>query len=182
MNHWDPSKAMCSVAEDYDPTKEDCEEAEQYKVLDLADFLDSLPKTTIEECPVQSLKDIYCVCNKKWFKGKILNHIVAREAGKSDAVKIHFQGWKDKYDEIIEVDSGRIQPVGTFSNAPKVAKVKEGSGTKSEKKGSQKISTKKATSTEANKKRKRVPAASRTKEQVKKMKGNDVQLPTPTVQ
>ena len=181
MNHWDPSKAMCHVEEDYDPTKEDCEEAEQYKDLDLADFLDSLPKTTFEECPVQSLKDVYCVCNKKWFKGKILSHIVATEVGKSDSVKIHFQGWKDRYDEIIEIDSGRIQPLGTFSNAPKVAKAKEGSITNSEKKGNRKRSTKTTASAETNKKRKR-PTPSRTRGLVKKVKGNDDHLPTQNVQ
>lgn len=120
MNHWDSGKASCDVEEDYDSANEDCDESEKYKSFDLDDYLASLPTTTLEACPVGSVKDIYCIRNKVWFKGKILKHLESSETGKpADAVRVHFQGWRDKFDEDINVDSGRIQDIGIFSSASK---------------------------------------------------------------
>ena len=92
-----------------------CVDSPNENILEMMNFLDSLPKTTLDECPIAMAKDVYCVKNKKWYKAKIIAHIRGLEGG-VDKVKVHFQKWNSKFDESIEVDSGRIQPIGLFTD------------------------------------------------------------------
>lgn len=160
MNYWDLSKASCNVEEDYNSEHEDCDDAENYKDFDVNEYLASLPKGSLDSCPVDSVKDVYCVRNKVWFKGKILKHLNSSETGRtSDSVLIHFQGWHSKYDESIDVDSGRIQPLGIFSNLPTTAEIRQkklgrSAPVRSKSKESQKRNENKTGAASLNKKRK----------------------------
>lgn len=56
----------------------------------------------------------------KWLPGGIVDIIVDEETRKQRAVKVHFVGYKPKWDEIIELtDEGwrRIKEIGAFSNS-----------------------------------------------------------------
>lgn len=44
-----------------------------------------------------------------WCKGEV------KEITKI-GIKIHYLGWKSVYDEIIEINSDRLAPLGTFTN------------------------------------------------------------------
>jgi hypothetical protein len=139
MNHWDRSFAACNIPEDYDPTVDDCLEPESFKELRVEDYLYSLPVTTFLDTPVGTMKDVYCVRNKQWFKGKILKHMKATQS-QPDSVRVHFQGWRDKFDETVELDSGRIQPLNNFSNEKKAPPL--GDKSKGKKSADAKISVK----------------------------------------
>lgn len=121
MNHWDIDKASCDVAEDvYDSQTEECGDTDgTNKDLDVFHALDTLPTTTLAECPEGCMRDVFCVRNKVWYKARILRHIPAQSPDGVDKVRIHFNGWPEKFDEDVEVDSGRIQPVGLFSSRKK---------------------------------------------------------------
>ena len=115
MNTWNLNQANCEAPEDFDAIHESCgEDLRKGTVSEMSYLLDSLPKTTLEECPIGIAKDIYCVRNKQWYKAKIIKHIQGA-GGAVDKVRVHFQKWNSKFDETIEVDSGRIQRIGVFT-------------------------------------------------------------------
>jgi hypothetical protein len=122
LNHWDTDKASCDVAEDvYDSQTEECGDVDgTNRDLDALHALDALPITTLGECPVGCMRDVFCVRNRVWYKAKILSHIPAQSPEEVDKVRIHFNGWSDKFNEDVEVDSSRIQPLGAFSSRKKV--------------------------------------------------------------
>jgi hypothetical protein len=116
-NSWDTLMASCKVPSDYDPELEDSGATEPSQIDDVWTYLEHQPKTTIEDCPVGSMKDVFCLINKVWYKARITAHRpVNANNGPDPMVRVHFLGWQSKFDENISIYSGRIQPLGTYSD------------------------------------------------------------------
>lgn len=53
--------------------------------------------------------DVYCVRTFTWYQSKVLE-------ADENRLKVHFKGWNNKFDEWVERDSQRIEPLGTHTN------------------------------------------------------------------
>lgn len=92
----------------------------------ISEYLASLPVVqSLDECPVGSDKDVFCVLNRTWYKAKVLQHIQASQPSQQDSVRVHFLGWRSKFDETVPIFSGRIQDANKFSKVNR-GKVKLG--------------------------------------------------------
>ncbi len=116
MNSWDPEQASCEAEECYDAQNESTDMIHSDPILEALDFLDGLVKPSLDDCPLGSQKDVFCIRNLRWYKGKIIRQLPHSEPNGEDKVCIHFQGWTDKFNEEIELNSGRIQPFGVYTS------------------------------------------------------------------
>ena len=83
---------------------------------------------SLDDCPVGSEKDVFCVLNRTWYKAKVLRHIQASQPNQQDSVRVHFLGWRSKFDETVPVFSGRIQEANKFSKVNR-GRIQLGEGT-----------------------------------------------------
>jgi len=103
MRFWDPANAFCDAPEE-------SWNSDETKVVDW-----EKPKDTL--IIKGGFYDCFCASNKVWYQGKIIDLKI--ENGNIIAVKVHFNGWKSKFDEWLENSPKYITPLHSYSKSTK---------------------------------------------------------------
>jgi hypothetical protein len=107
MNTWDPDNATCSAPQDgYDPDAENT-----------LGFGTSEVEVDESNFPVGKKFDLFCIRNKVYYEASVqkIKHNPRKPAEKPK-VLFRFIGWGARYDELISIDSYRIQPHNLHTN------------------------------------------------------------------
>ena len=79
--------------------------------IDISKLAEPIEILDREKLQVGDYIDAYCDKTHKWHEAKVLS--IKDKPGEGKVVKIHFQGWNSKHDEIIALYSDRLAHVGT---------------------------------------------------------------------